>query len=497
MRVAINGMKSSVPERGRRGDEPPPRRTSVPLSVPTAVLVLVPSLVAAAPVPATRSFDHALDVLLVPSLIAIFVFIGLNAIFVAAETALELLRPAHIKAIERTERQTEQLQSLLQERAKSIAGLALCRQTVMWWMAMFSLVPAAVVVRALERSGSLELNLWSLLAAWLILALPIAGLNIVVGELAPRAYGATRPATAVLRLGGIIRLITTLFHWPSRLLTSVATLATRRFGARAEFAVPNLMEEEIKSLVETGQESGEIEEQEKKLLHSVFEFGDTVAREVMTPRVDIDAAPIHSDPADLIKLIVESGHSRIPVYQDTDDVIVGVIHAKDLLAARLSGEEVNLRTLVRPAMFVPENKNIGDLLAELRKNRTPIAIVQDEFGGTAGLVTIEDIVEELVGEIVDEYDDEEADIVKNGVGWVVQGRTNLYDLNDQIRAHFESEEFDTIGGYVFGLFGRQPSLGEQIDDGAFLFKVEETDGRRILRVHIEPLNRENSALEVV
>lgn len=202
----------------------------------------------------------------------------------------------------------------------------------------------------------------------------------------------------------------------------------------------------------------------------------------------MDALPVDSDPRAMIELIQDSGHSRIPVYENTDDEIVGIVHAKDLLLAAIkNGKELNLRELMRPAIFVPENKNLHELLKEMRLGRSQLAVVQDEFGGTAGIVSIEDIVEELVGEIVDEYDVEEPDLIMKENGFVVDGKKNLDDLNSEIGTSFDSEEFDTIGGYVFGLFGRQPKCKEFIDNEGYRFEVEETDGRRISRVYVERL----------
>jgi putative hemolysin len=294
------------------------------------------------------------------------------------------------------------------------------------------------------------------------------------------------PLRVVTVLYRFITAISVLFSVPAGLVTSLRHYFVSRFGPRAIEDGANLAEEEIKTLAETAHETGEIEGDERELLHSVFEFTDTVAREVMTPRVDLDAMPVRSDPTEVVKLIQESGHSRIPLYEDTDDQIVGIIHAKDLFGAMLNGKAPNLRSLMRPALFVPENKSLHELLAEMRQNRSQMAIVQDEFGGTAGIVTIEDIVEELVGDIIDEYDVEEPEIVEAAGGWLIDGRTHLDDVNETTGANFESEEFDTIGGFVFGLFGRQPKLGEQVEDDGWRFIVAESDGRRIMRLKLEP-----------
>jgi putative hemolysin len=226
----------------------------------------------------------------------------------------------------------------------------------------------------------------------------------------------------------------------------------------------------------------------------VFEFSDTVAREVMTPRVDLDALPVRSEPREVADLIEQSGHSRIPLYEDTDDQIVGIIHAKDLFMAMLKGGPVNLRRLMRPPLFVPEMKTLHELLQEMRQHKSQLAVVQDEYGGTAGIVTIEDIVEELVGDIVDEYDNEQPDVSGDDGLWTVNGKAHWSDVNYAIGSRFSSDEFDTVGGLVFGLFGRQPKSGEWIDADGYRIEVAKTDGRRILELAIRKLEPEEILL---
>lgn len=268
---------------------------------------------------------------------------------------------------------------------------------------------------------------------------------------------------------------------------AIANVFAKLGGGSASLRRSSTIETEIRSLVESGGVSGEFEEEETDLIHSVFEFKETVAREVMTPRSDLDSASIDINPYDLVELIQTSGHSRIPIFEGTDDEIVGIIHAKDLLVTMLRGKPVNLRSLMRPALYVTENKSIHDLLADMRHYRTQLAVIKDEFGGTSGIVTIEDIIEELVGEIQDEYDNEEPDVAATENGFLVEGKTNVDDVNEQIGSNFVSEDFDTIGGYVFGLFGRQPKAGEWIEDGDYQFTVVETDGKRIQRLRVENL----------
>ena len=272
----------------------------------------------------------------------------------------------------------------------------------------------------------------------------------------------------------------------AKVFVGLANLFARLAGGSATLRQSNLMEEEIRSLVDSAGETGEMESDETDLIHSVLEFSDTVAREIMTPRTDLDAVPIDINPYYLVELIKESGHSRIPIYEGSDDDIVGIVHAKDLFLAMLRGKPVNINSLMRPPLYVTENKSIDDLLAEMRISKSQMAVIKDEYGGTSGIVTIEDIIEELVGEIQDEHDDELPGFSESQEGFLVDGKTHLDDVNDEIGSHFESEDFDTIGGFVFGLCGRQPKHGEWLEYEGYQLNIVETDGKRIIKIRIVP-----------
>ncbi len=296
----------------------------------------------------------------------------------------------------------------------------------------------------------------------------------------------------------LVALSKKLLFGLAKMFVGLANLFARPAGGSVTLRQSKLMEEEIRSLVDSAGETGEMESDETELIHSVLEFSDTVAREIMTPRTDLDAVPIDINPYDLVELIQESGHSRIPIFEGSDDDIVGIIHAKDLFLAMLRGKPVNISSLMRPPLYVTENKSIDDLLAEMRLSKSQLAVIKDEYGGTSGIVTIEDIIEELVGEIQDEHDDEHPEFSESLEGFLVDGKTHLDDVNDEIGSNFESEDFDTIGGFVFGLCGRQPKLGEWLAHDSYQFNIVEADGKRIIKIRIvpnDPLNstpRENS-----
>ena len=413
--------------------------------------------------------------------------IAANGYLIAAQTALENLKPVHIRMMrDEDEYEANKLHAQFDQRSTSIASLTIALQSARFGIVIVGL---ALVPDIFFNTSGHSAPISVLLAETIAIALPLLIINMTI-ELAPKSFAAMHPAKICKRLRRFIQVVCIIFSVPARAVMALANLLTQRFGLKASFVPSNQAEEEIKTIVETAQESGEIEEEEKEMLHSVFEFSDTVVREIMTPRVDIDALPLESEPEAVVDLIRESGHSRIPLYEDTDDAIVGIVHAKDLFMAMLASSAISLKNLMRQPLFVPENKDLHDLLKEMRQTRSQMAIVQDEFGGTSGLVTIEDIVEEVVGDIIDEYDIEEPSIVAVGSGYLIDAKTHVDDVGHELDVEFETEEFDTIGGYVFGLFGRQPALGESIEDENLRYTVAETDGRRILRLRIDKLQLE-------
>lgn len=480
-------MKDQPPERSRQSG-PPLRRIEANIAI---VLGLVLSTLALLGQKSSEFGQQLGQSTLLPDagwypVLGVLAIIVLNGVFVAGETAVELLRSVHVKfAREHEPTDADRLQGILDRKSKYVAACTLASHFCRVAMILVGLFLAPGVSAWLGAQFNQQDNPAMFVWALIIVAVPIALLNLMF-ELVPKSYASLTPHRVALRLYRVIRATSAILSPPASLLSSIAGLLTSRFGGRASFTMANQAEEEIKNLVETAQETGEIEVDEKELLHSVFEFSDTVAREVMTPRVDLEAMSITSDPMQVVDLIKKTGRSRIPLYEETDDQIIGIVHAKDLLMAILKTDKPSLRKIMRPAMFVPEGKSLNELLREMRQSRSEMAIVQDEFGGTAGVVTTEDIVEELVGEIVDEYDIEEPDIVKlDDDCLLVHGKVHVDDVFDALGAEVENSEFDTIGGLVFGLFGRQPKREEKIESEGMRFTVVESDGRRIKKLKVE------------
>ncbi|MBN1681300.1 MAG: HlyC/CorC family transporter [Anaerolineae bacterium] len=331
--------------------------------------------------------------------------------------------------------------------------------------------------------------------------LTVALLVLIIGEMLP--------VNIALRYANTIALwsaapIDTL----SRLLAPVLYLAQWISG---QFAAPFVgrssrtlvTEEEIKMMVDAGSEGGAIEDEEKEMIYSIFQFGDTVAREVMVPRIDMIAFEIHTPLNEALTTIVEAGHSRIPVYEESIDHIRGLLYAKDLLTLWKDGEmQRPLREILRQAYFVPESKKAGDLLTELQQRKIHLAIVVDEYGGTAGLVTIEDLIEEIVGEIRDEYDFDEEEIYErvSENEYICDAGIDLDDLNRLLDVSLPTDESDTLGGFIFSRLGEVPVEGAIIEAGRLRIEVLSVDDRRIRKirlVRVPPAEKTPEAAEEV
>ena len=259
------------------------------------------------------------------------------------------------------------------------------------------------------------------------------------------------------------------------------------------------LSDEVISMVEQHEDGAEVDEAQKEMIEAVFDLSDTEAEEVMTPRTDVKGIEVSSTLDQIKDTILQYGHSRIPVYEETIDNIVGILYAKDMIKFVGDGEDFDLRSVLREAMMVPESKNVGELLAEFKAKKIHIALVLDEYGGTAGLVTIEDILEELVGEIHDEYEvtDDTPQVERvDDQTLRVDARVEIDDLNDELNIELpEDEDYDTVGGFVFATLGHIPKAGETFEYEGLCFKVTEAERTRVVRVEVKTQPSENATAE--
>lgn len=246
-----------------------------------------------------------------------------------------------------------------------------------------------------------------------------------------------------------------------------------------------ITDEEVRAYIDVGEEEGIIEASEGKMLQSIVDFGDRLAHEIMTPRIDVQMFDARRPLAELAKIFSESKYARIPIYEQSVDQITGVVHVKDVLEAVLRGEQRSARDIARPPYFVSETKKVSELLRELQSEHVQMAVVVDEYGGTAGIVTTEDIIEEIVGEIADEHEDEEATIVEIGDRiWLVSGLLRVEALEEKLAVKLSGDDYETVAGMIFTTLGRVPSTGTIIPKNGYLFEVERADRRRIYRVKV-------------
>jgi len=309
---------------------------------------------------------------------------------------------------------------------------------------------------------------------------------VLFGLFVPRSIGVRHATQVLLLMVFPLDLITWLTRPLVAVLFFLTRLVTAPFGANPQEGTL-ISEEDIKALLKTGEEQGVLDVGERDMIHSVFALGEKKVHEVMVPRPDITAIDVNTPPDQVLEAVVSAGHSRIPVYEGSPDQIVGVLYVKDLFRRLARGESVTIRPFLRPAQFVPETKKVDELLREMQKDKVHIAIVVDEYGGTAGLVTIEDLVEEIVGEIRDEYDvDEELVLPVSDHEALMDARVPFSEVKETFGLEDSDgeEEFDTLGGYVTHELGRLPKVGETIQRNGVKFVVESVDGRRIGRIRV-------------
>jgi putative hemolysin len=320
-----------------------------------------------------------------------------------------------------------------------------------------------------------QVNLWMSLAAAFAFALLMFWVEAAVEGLVLR-----NPEAWALRTSGIAALI-------DLILMPVSSLAITLMG-QSEASLQKITaptDDELKTWVEKGQTDGALEKEERQMIYSIFQFGDTLAREIMIPRIDMLALDVNTTVQNALSALVESGHSRVPVYEDTVDNIIGLLYAKDLLKCMAApATEPTLRETLRPAYFIPEAKKLDDLLTELQTRRIHMAIVVDEYGGVAGLVTLEDIIEEIIGEIQDEFDQsEELPYIRLGEEeYLFKGSIDLDDFNEVMGTELVKDNADTLGGFIYSEIGKVPTGGEVIQVDSIKLIVEQVIGRRIRKI---------------
>ncbi len=310
---------------------------------------------------------------------------------------------------------------------------------------------------------------------------------IIFGEITPKSFATQHAEKVSMMFSKPVGILMTLLTPFVIIFYSISSWIIRLFGGDISQSHPLVTEEELKTMVDVGSEEGVFELEEKEMLHNIFDFGDLQVRDIMVQRVDITALDVDATYEEVLEIVKDEQFSRFPVYREDIDDIIGILNVKDLLfLTEVEKQGFKLENYIREPYFAYEFKRITDLFKELKKTRTHISIILDEYGGTVGIVTIEDLLEEIVGEIDDEYDDDkETDIEtirKNE--YMVSGSYRLDELNELIGTDIESEEFDSIGGYLIGILGTFPASGEVIEADGIRFVVDEVDKNRIKKIRM-------------
>jgi CBS domain containing-hemolysin-like protein len=423
-------------------------------------------------------------------LLAVVALVLANAFFVAAEFALVAARRTRIEAmVRRGDRKARTVQAALQDLYRQLSA------------AQLGITVASILLGYVSEDTVAHLfrDWFAALPPWLdfltrggvastVAVAVVSFLHVVFGEQAPKAWAITHAestsrwvAAPLIFFSWITRPFTDLLNWSAGRVVRLLGLK----GTTAELEQIH-SPEELRMLVEQSRKRGKLDAGDARLLQGVFEFSEKTAREVMTPRTEMVALPADLTLEQAADQVAVAGRSRYPVYGDSLDDILGVVHAKDILAGLRSAKGGTLRAVLRPAMFVPGTREVEDVLADMKRQKIHLAIVLDEFGGTAGLVTMEDLLEEIVGPIYDEYDQPSGElrVAPPGAAPVISGATALRDVNRVFGLELDEQDYTTIGGFLFGALGRLPKAGDQVAVKGAVFEILEMEGRRVGKVRV-------------
>jgi CBS domain containing-hemolysin-like protein len=415
------------------------------------------------------------------TLLAVIALTGIAAFLAAAETSLTRMsraRAMHLREEQR--RGAAQLLNLVEQPARFL-------NLVLLLLLVVQFTATALFTSVMDRlvGGGLGVA---------IAALSMTLITFIFAEVAPKTYAVQQTDRAALTVAPVVYVLTRLpvLGPLARVLIAMGNVVTPGKGLKSG---PFVSEDEIKAMVDEAERDEVIEEEEREMIHSIFEFGDTILREVMVPRPDMVAVPLETPLQEVLELILRSGFSRIPVYDGTIDEVVGLAYAKDVLSRLHDGQaDKPLADILRPAPFMPESMRAAECLREMRKRKSHMVIVIDEYGGTSGLVTLEDLLEEIVGEIADEYDREEPNVEPLPDGdYRVNARLGIDEVNELLDVELPSTEWDSIGGLLFNLVGGVPREGQEIEFQGLSLRAERVQGRRIGRVRIHRVEPEPSA----
>ncbi len=419
------------------------------------------------------------------SLLVLVILIFVNAFFASAEIAFISLNDAKIeKQAKEGNKKAKKIKKMLKEPSKFLATIQIGITLAGFLSSAFAADAfASELAPKLNELIDLGISTWNTISI-IIITIILSYFSLVFGELVPKRIAMRNPEKIAFGTIGVIRFIHFITSPVVNFLNFSTNLICKLFGIGPQDE-STVTEEEIRMMVDVGEEKGSIEEEEKELINNVFEFNDKTVSEVMIHRTEVYAIEIGSNIEDILSELKEYKYSRIPVYDENIDNIVGVLFIKDLLAYVYTKKEAKIKKLMRPAYFVSESKPINEFFKEMQRDKQQLAIVLDEYGGTAGIITMEDIIEELVGNIFDEYDDVEKDYEKiDEDTFMIDGSVSIYELRKILNVDIPEGDYDTLSGYLIELLGRIPKDDEKpvIETEKVTYKIEEYEEKRIIWV---------------
>lgn len=422
-------------------------------------------------------------------ILILVILICFNAFFAASEIAFISLNDKKIeKQAKEGNKKAQKIQKMLESPSKFLATIQIGITFAGFLSSAFASDTFAYkLAPILNNTFPIGVEIWQNISI-IIITIILSFFTLIFGELVPKRFAMKNYERIAFATIGVIRTISIITAPFVKLLTITTNSISKLFGV-GENEEEIVTEEEIKMMVDQGNENGTIEEEEKELINNVFEFNDITVSEIMTHRTDIFAVDMNMTSEELLEIIKKDDykHSRIPVYDETIDEIQGILYIKDLIKS-IQKKSFKIKNLMKEAYFVSQNKLINELFKELQKNKKQIAIVVDEYGGTAGLITMEDILEEIVGDIFDEYDEIEEEYEKiDEQTYIVSGNMPIYDVNKILGSHIPEGDYDTLSGYLQEELGRIPNEKDKdmlIETDELTFKIEECEDRRILKVKI-------------
>lgn len=416
-------------------------------------------------------------------IVILIILLCLSAFFSSAETALTTVNRIKMRALsEEGNRKADRVLKITDDSGKMLSAILIGNNIVN--------------ISASSIATTLALDLFGNAGAGIATGV-LTVLILIFGEISPKTMATIRAEKISLRYSTPIWILMKILTPVIFIINALANAVLRLLGVKASEKHRVLTESELRTIVDVGHETGVIETEEKEMINNVFDFGDAKAKEIMVPRIDMTFAQVDNTYEELLDIFRRDHFTRLPVYEDSTDDVIGILNIKDLLLC--DREHFSLRSLMREPYFTYEHKNTTELLMEMRNSAINIAIVLDEYGSTAGLITVEDLIEEIVGEIRDEYDyDEEDPIQKISENeYLVEGSMNLEDFSDQLHLKLESDDYDSVGGYMIGLLDHLPKIRESVTtpDGLFM-QVRAKNKHRIEKIYIRlPENKTNRQSE--